>query len=144
MESPRYSVTAFPGRRQNPAILQGFVPGSVAAFDPECEQPRFLPMYKVMYTLEMKKLYSVGSARANLPTILDDVQSGRVIQVTRRGKPVAVIMSPAEYATLERRQSTFSEACAEFRERFGVQELGLDRHFFQRLRDARPGRRVRL
>ena len=101
-------------------------------------------MYKVMYTLEMKKLYSVGSARANLPTILDDVQSGRVIQVTRRGKPVAVIMSPAEYATLERRQSTFSEACADFRERFGVQQLGLDRRFFQALRDPRPGRKVRL
>jgi len=101
-------------------------------------------MYKVMYTLEMKRLYSVGSARANLPAILDDVQSGRVIQVTRRGQPVAVIMSPAEYATLERRQSTFGEACADFRERFGVQQLGLDRRFFQALRDPRPGRKVRL
>ncbi len=101
-------------------------------------------MYIVMYTLEMKKLYSVGSARANLPAILDDVQSGRVIQLTRRGQPVAVIMSPAEYAALERRQSTFGAACAAFRERFAVHELGLDRDFFHALRDARPARKVRL
>lgn len=101
-------------------------------------------MYNVMYTFEMKKHYSVGSARANLPAILDDVQSGRVIEVTRRGQPVAVIMSPAEYATLEPRQSTFGEACAQFRERFAVRESGLDRGFFQALRDPRPGRKVRL
>jgi prevent-host-death family protein len=101
-------------------------------------------MYNLMYTLEMKKVHSVGSARANLPAIIDDVQSGRVIQVTRRGQPVAVIMSPAEYATLERRQSTFGEACAEFRARFGVHDLGLDRGFFRALRDQKPGRKVRL
>jgi len=101
-------------------------------------------MYNVMYTWIMKKLYPVGSARANLPAILDDVQSGRVIQITRRGQPVAVIMSPAEYATLERRQSSFAEACAEFREHFGVQDLGLDKGFFRALRDPKPGRKVRL
>lgn len=101
-------------------------------------------MYKFMYTSQMKKLYSVGSARANLPTILNDVQSGRVVQVTRRGQPVAVIMSPAEYATLERRESTFGEACTEFRERFGIQDFGLDKGFFRALRDPKPGRKVRL
>lgn len=101
-------------------------------------------MYNIMYTSQMKKLYSVGSARANLPAILDDVQSGRVIQVTRRGQPVAVIMSSAEYGALERRQSTFGAACAEFRERFAVHELGLDRGFFRALRDPRPARKVRL
>ena len=114
------------------------------AFDPDCEQPRFLGMYTVMYTFDMKKLYSVGSARANLPAILDDVQSGRVIQVTRRGQPVAVILSAAEYAALERRQAAFSEACAEFRERFDVRQVGLNRNFFRALRDPRPGRKVRL
>jgi prevent-host-death family protein len=101
-------------------------------------------MYIVMYNFQMKKTYSVGLARANLPAILDDVQSGRVIHVTRRGQPVAVIMSPAEYATLERRQSSFAETCAEFRQRFDVQDLGLEREFFDALRDPRPGRKVRL
>jgi prevent-host-death family protein len=92
----------------------------------------------------MKKVYSVGSARANLPGILDDVQAGRVIEVTRHGQPVAVIMSSAEYATLERRQTPFGEACTEFRQRFDVQELGLGRDYFESLRDRRPGRKVRL
>lgn len=101
-------------------------------------------MYIIMYNPAMKNTYSVGSARANLPAILDDVEAGRVIHVTRRGQPVAVIMSPDQYATLERRQSTFAEACAEFRQRFDVQDLGLDREFFEALRDPRPGRKVRL
>jgi prevent-host-death family protein len=101
-------------------------------------------MYIAMYTFVMKRIYSVGSARANLPAILDDVQSGQVIQVTRHGKPVAVILSPGEYASLERRQSPFSEACAEFRQRFAVKELGLERDDFASLRDQRPGRKVRL
>ena len=144
MASPSYSVTGVPDRQEKPTVPWRFVPGNIYSSNPECAHHRFLYMYTVMYTLEMKKLYSVGSARANLPAILDDVQSGRVIQVTRRGQPVAVIMSPAEYATLERRQSTFGEACAEFRERFGVQDLGLDRRFFRALRDPKPGRKVRL
>lgn len=97
-----------------------------------------------MYNLHMKRIYSVGSARASLPAILDDVQSGQVIQVTRHGRPVAVIMSPAEYAGLERRQTSFGAACAEFRKRFAVAELDLGRDDFESLRDRRPGRKVRL
>jgi prevent-host-death family protein len=97
-----------------------------------------------MYNLHMKRIYSVGSARASLPAILDDVQSGQVIQVTRHGRPVAVIMSPAEYAGLERRQTSFGTACAEFRKRFAVAELDLGRDDFESLRDRRPGRKVRL
>ncbi len=92
----------------------------------------------------MKRIYSVGSARASLPAILDDVQSGQVIQVTRHGQPVAVIMSPAEYAGLERRQTSFGAACADFRKHFAVAELGLERDDFESLRDRRPGRKVRL
>jgi antitoxin (DNA-binding transcriptional repressor) of toxin-antitoxin stability system len=72
------------------------------------------------------------------------VQSGQVIQVTRHGQPVAVIMSPAEYAGLERRQTSFGDACADFRKRFAVAELGLGRDDFESLRDQRPGRKVRL
>lgn len=101
-------------------------------------------MYIALYTFIMKRIYSVGSARANLPAILDDVQSGQVIQVTRHGQPVAVILSPGEYAALERRQSPFSEACAAFRQRFAVEELGLEREDLESLRDRRPGRKVRL
>jgi len=97
-----------------------------------------------MYTFDMKRIYSVGLARANLPAILDDVQSGQVIQVTRHGQPVAVIMSPAEYAGLERRQTSFGAACTDFRKRFAVAELGLGRDDFESLRDRRPGRKVRL
>jgi len=97
-----------------------------------------------MYNSTMRKTYPVGMARANLPAILDDVQAGRVIQVTRRGRPVAVIMSPADYAELAPRRPGFADACAEFRARYDVGHLALDRKFFRSLRDRRPGRKVAL
>lgn len=101
-------------------------------------------MYIIMYNFSMKKTYSVGMARANLPAILDDVQAGRVIQVTRHGQPVAVIMSAAEYGNLTPRRTGFGDACAEFRERYDIGHLVLDRKFFRALRDRRPGRKVTL
>ncbi len=90
------------------------------------------------------KTYSVSMARANMTAILNEVQAGLVIQITRRGQPVAVIMSPTECGALERRRLAFREACADFRTRFGLDGLGLDREFFRALRDQRSGRTVKL
>lgn len=110
----------------------------------DCDSPACLDVYIIMYNSLMKKTYSVGMARANLPAILDDVQAGRVIQVTRRGQPVAVIMSPAEYGNMAPRRASFGDACAEFRARFAVSGLGVDKTFFRKLRDRRPGRKLSL
>jgi prevent-host-death family protein len=48
----------------------------------------------------MSKSYTVADARAKLAQIVDDVENGKEIELTRRGKKVAVVMSAARYARL--------------------------------------------
>lgn len=43
---------------------------------------------------------SVAEAKNNLPKLLHRVESGDAVHITRRGKPVAVLLSEVEYARL--------------------------------------------
>lgn len=90
------------------------------------------------------KTYSASMARADLPAIMSEVQEGLMIQITRRGEPVALIISATECADAEQRRPTFGEACADFLARFGVDGLGLDRKLFRILRDQCQSRTVTL
>ena len=47
-----------------------------------------------MYSGVVTKRYSIAEARAILPTLVDEVQAGNEVELTRRGKPVAVVVSP--------------------------------------------------
>lgn len=40
------------------------------------------------------KRYTVAEARAELTSLLNAVQSGEEVEITRRGKPVAVVRRP--------------------------------------------------
>jgi antitoxin (DNA-binding transcriptional repressor) of toxin-antitoxin stability system len=40
------------------------------------------------------KRYSVAEARAQLTSLLDAVSAGEEVEITRRGKPVAVVRRP--------------------------------------------------
>ncbi len=42
----------------------------------------------------MSKIMSVSDARAALPEILDRVQAGEEVTITRHGKPVAIVVRP--------------------------------------------------
>jgi prevent-host-death family protein len=44
--------------------------------------------------------FSIADARAQLPKIIHAVETGDVTQLTRRGKPVAILLSLKEYETL--------------------------------------------
>lgn len=46
--------------------------------------------------------YSIATARNRLPKIVHEVESEGVVQLTRRGRPVAVILSGCEYERLLR------------------------------------------
>lgn len=60
----------------------------------------------------MSKSYSVAEARAHLPDILDDVEAGKEVHLTRRGRPVAVMLSPQRYEALRSERSSFGEPYA--------------------------------
>lgn len=92
----------------------------------------------------MPKVYSVASARSHLPEILDDVEAGNDVHLSRRGRLVAVVLSTSQYEALRGARPAFGTAYREFLERHSVGDLGLDADFFSSLRDRKPGRRVRL
>ena len=87
----------------------------------------------------MSSKYSVAEARAQLPKILDEVGLGKEIELTRRGKPVAVLVSVDEYRRLAGEGRSFAEAYGAFRARHG----GLKRDDLKNLRDISPGRSVK-
>jgi prevent-host-death family protein len=56
------------------------------------------------------KIVHKGSeeARNELPTLLEDAQSGRVTIITRRGRPVAALVPLSQYQTGTKQQSLLS------------------------------------
>lgn len=63
----------------------------------------------------MTKQYSIAEARANLPRIVHDVEGGAEVELTRRGKAVAVVLSLDEYARLKNGRGGFWEAYQKWR-----------------------------
>ena len=78
----------------------------------------------------MTKSYSMADARANLSDILDAVEDGKEVQLTRRGFPVAVVLSQERYDALRGERSNFGDAYRAFIERHAPVDIGLDADFF--------------
>lgn len=92
----------------------------------------------------MPRRYSVAEARAQLPSLLDAVEGGEDVEITRRGQPVAVVLSFHEYERLKGAHTGF---LADFtRWRAGVEDADVDLpdDFFAASRDRSPGRKVDL
>jgi prevent-host-death family protein len=92
----------------------------------------------------MAKSYSVASARAKLSEIVDQVEAGKEVEITRRGKKVAVVMSAARFARLKGGRVAFATAYETFRREHDLEHDGVEPSWAAELRDTNPGRRVRL
>lgn len=102
-------------------------------------------MYMWMYIDPMTQRYAIAEARANLPTLIDEVQGGAAIELTRRGEVVAVMISVTEYERLRSRRVGFQEAYQQFLKKHSPAESGIDAAVFARqVRDRSPGRKVQL
>jgi prevent-host-death family protein len=101
-------------------------------------------MYIVVYTSCMPRQYSIADARANLPDIVDQAEAGGEVELTRRGQPVAVVVSRRTFDRLRDRRGQFSDAYQRFLERFSLEEIGLDPGDLSATRDTTSGRRVTL
>jgi prevent-host-death family protein len=91
-----------------------------------------------------EKTYSVAEARQNFARLIRSAERGKAIEITRRGEPVAVLLSAAEYLALTGERPPFIEALSRLRERLGVEDLGIGDAEFEGLRDESPGREVAL
>ena len=92
----------------------------------------------------MSKSYTLARARANLAKIVDEVESGREVELTRRGKKVAVVMSATRYARLRGDRVAFMTAYDTFRQDNDLSEVGVDQGWARALRDRHAGRAVKL
>jgi len=83
----------------------------------------------------MSAKYSVAEARANLPRILHEVALGHEVELTRRGKAVAVVISVEKYARLSGGYRDFGAALDDYRNTYG----GVSRATFGGVRHKTPG-----
>lgn len=100
-------------------------------------------MYMEMYReVNMKRVdegpIPVAEARQRLPQLLRSVEQGEDVRISRRGRPVAVLISVEEYDRLRRRRPSVRDALSRFREVAGE---GVDLDI---PRDSNPGREVDL
>ena len=101
-------------------------------------------MYSRMYISRMPKSYSIASARAKLANIVDEVEAGSEVELTRRGKKVAVVVSAARYARLRGERVAFMTAYQTFRTNHDLAEAGLGPSWARELRQRDVGRPVKM
>jgi prevent-host-death family protein len=92
----------------------------------------------------MAKTYSIAAARAQLAELVDQAESGKDVELTRRGKKVAVLLSAAKYARLSGDRVAFMSAFDNFCLENDMREIGVEPGWAEGLRDKRPGRSVKL
>ena len=91
----------------------------------------------------MSQKYSIAEARSRLPAIIDQAEAGREVELTRRGRPVAVVVSCHEFDRLRGKERHFADAYKRFLEKFSPADIGLDNDFAA-ARDRTAGRKVPL
>lgn len=86
------------------------------------------------------RTFSLAEARDNLTAIVRDVEMTSPVELTRRGKPVAVILSIDEYHLLTRPTGSFLDALERFRQDMDLDDMALGPEIFENIRDDDPGR----
>jgi prevent-host-death family protein len=90
----------------------------------------------------MAKQFSISDAKNRLPSLVHAIEHGPEIQLTRHGKPVAVLISMAQYKRLIQPPKNFWADLHSFRESVDTDSLlSSDDNFFED-RPKSPGRPV--
>lgn len=89
----------------------------------------------------MDRDYSIREAKNRLSGLVREAEERGGVRLTRRGKPVARIVSEREYAQLKgSRKRDLWKAIQAFRSRTDLEALGFTDADFAGLRDRNPGR----
>jgi len=100
--------------------------------------------YHIKEVVIMQKQFSIAEAKNRLPTIVHYVEKGPYVELTRRGKPVAILLSIQEYERLSRKYTGFWNAISEFRRNAENEGIEISDRDFNGLRDLSSGRKVDL
>jgi len=88
--------------------------------------------------------YSIAEAKNLLPSIVHKVEKGLPVTLTRRGKPIAVMLSVDAYQQLSLPKVGFWKALNAFQKSLAEETVGVTDADFQGLRDNTCGREVDL
>jgi prevent-host-death family protein len=93
----------------------------------------------------MGKKHSISEARVRLPRLVREAESGKAIELTRRGESVAVLIGRNAYDRLVSPSRQFSEAWDKFAGEIDLMALQIDPdEVFAGARDSAPGRDTEL
>lgn len=102
-------------------------------------------MYIQMNMRQEPRRHSVAEARRHLPALIRAAEGGSTVEISRRGEPVAVLVSRRRFEELSNGRPDFMEAYREFRRETDLAALDLDPdEIFAGVRDRSPGRDVEL
>ena len=87
----------------------------------------------------MTKKYSIAEARDNFTSVVHEAEKGTQVELTRRGKPVAVLIGVGDFERLTQDGSGFWKAYEAFRSRSDLAKIDPD-EVFGDVRDPSPGR----
>jgi cellobiose PTS system EIIB component len=88
----------------------------------------------------MAPKYSIAEARHNLAAIVHELDTAPHIELTRRGQPVAVLLSMRAYRRLK--APSFWDTYQSFRKAAGLSKLNIQPEVFEGVRDKSTGREV--
>lgn len=86
--------------------------------------------------------YSIAEARNRFAEIVHDLKHVSRVEVTRRGRPVAILISIEEFEMLRSGSVTFTSAYEAFRNTFDLAKEEIEPEVFEDLRDPSPGREL--
>jgi len=88
----------------------------------------------------MVKRYSIAEARDHLTSLVHEAETGTTVELTRRGKPVAVLVARDEYERLTHERTDFWSAYQDFLRRYPGSSEDEPDEWLAGARDPSPGR----
>ena len=88
----------------------------------------------------MRKRVSVAEAKNKLPSIVREVEGGSVVEITRYGKAVAIVLPEKKYRQMVEREHGFWASLERVRNLMSSEGAAIDETDFENLRDVSPGR----
>ena len=86
----------------------------------------------------MTKQFSISQARNSLPALVHAVEDGESVELTRRGRPVAALVSISDFDRLTRTRPDLWSAVERFRAETDLEELDVEQ-ILDGVRDRSPG-----
>ena len=92
----------------------------------------------------MARSCSIADAKNHLPRLVHEVERGSPVELNRRGRPVAILLSMEQFRILSGRSEGFGKAARRFLREVPAARGAIDGRFLRGVRDRSPGRKSPL